>query len=290
MRIAIKIVPDEGRHLIPPLCVIVYLLTGCLEVDTMEAPCTPKPGERQICYLDFTPEVDGNLDDGAWDVAHWEQVNYKMSKDRFRPDDNNDASFKFACVADKNNLYFGFKVRDDKLSAVFTESVDGGEPRECEYYKDDSLEIVMDQDTEVQPQYGGNDFQIVFKPQSIGEDGSFLSTKLKVGGCAEDNAIKGAKTDSQGQCKRVSGGWFAEIEVPLKIENDTKGWRIDPADGRIIHFQTGYNDNDGIDGRDHKLTWGKSDRYEDDSFRNPALLDELELCRLPGSQIDADSE
>ena len=286
MKIALK----KSRYLPYSLCMMVFLLIGCMQVNDMKSPCKPKDGEHQICYFPLRPAVDGNLDETAWRLAHWEQVDFEMSKDRYRPDDNDDASFRFACVADNDNLYFGFEVIDDKLSKVRSEGLDGGELEDNQYYQDDSLEIVMDQDTEALAKYDGNDFQIIFKPESIGEDDFLSAVRLKVGGQAEDLAMKGRDTGSSGYSRRETHGWIAELAVPLDNVKGTKGWHVDLKDGRTIRFQTGYNDNDGTDGRDHKITWGKSDRNEDDSFRNPALLDELELCQLPDSLIDAGIE
>jgi len=75
-------------------------------------------GEQGVvynCAFTFTVTLDGDFAD--WPDVPWQQVTHDMGwsnrPDAKKPNNDNDASYEFACVADENNLYVAIKTWDD---------------------------------------------------------------------------------------------------------------------------------------------------------------------------------
>lgn len=130
---------------------------SCLDAAPFVEPCQPVSGRRQVCRYNLSPTVDGILESDVWgsEHVHWEQVHSNMGSEP--ADDDMDASYRFACVADSENLYFAFDVTDDVFKIY---------KKECMSHKGDSLEIYIDQDTQNPDQYNGNDAQIIIRANS----------------------------------------------------------------------------------------------------------------------------
>ncbi len=264
-------------------------LSTCIAVDPMIPPCEPVPYEKQVCYYNesFEINLDGNIDETAWeDYAHWEHVDYSMGT-VIHPDNDADASYDFACVADSQNMYFAFRVRDDSWKIGRTET------DQCNFYLDDSIEIEIDQDASGKATFDGNDTQMVLKAASEND------LRLVVGGCPD--SLGGDFIVNGGDIQDVKGvlqldfddeqlyrGFFVEVSIPLNAlkrqdpSNVQELWKIEPYEGNQIGFQTGFNDRDDLDtmNRDHKLIWGKKDRVDDFSWKDPKYLGKIEFCHV----------
>jgi hypothetical protein len=228
------------------------------------------PGKQQICPFPFAPTLDGDLGDTEWDEKNlWQAVDHTMGSKPATSDA--DASFEFACVADSENMYFAFRIRDNVINTKGW--------TECDAYENDSIEIFVDQyHHPPDNKYNGDDSQIV-----IGADNRCVpgSGAAQIGGC-EENMIFGAETKTRACSQETDKGWQAEVAVPLQLSvpggPSEMGWKIEPKHELIVGFQTGYNDRDNNPIRDHKLIWGISDRNTDppdQSYQDPSRLEEL---------------
>jgi hypothetical protein len=244
--------------------------TACNHLEEMPPPYSSIPGKRQICPFPLTVELDGSLEDDAWQEAKlWQSVEHTMGPEETIAASDDDASFEFACVANMEYMYFAFRIRDDVINA------DGWSA--CDAYNSDSIELFVDQRYRYSREYDGDDSQII-----IGPDNSGLpdSGERQIGGCIL-NAIPGAKTNTQVRTQRTEGGWQAEVAVPLRLSvslgTGEMGWEIVPEHEHVIGFQTGYNDKDTGPDRNHRLVWGLDDRSTDHSYRDAGLLEELQF-------------
>ena len=268
-------------------------LTTCTSVDSMMPPCTPVHYQRQICYFNesFDITLDGNFDEPAWTFASasWEQVDFTKGKGTL-PENDADASFEFACVADSNNMYFAFNVTDNVWKTEHNLN------ERCIFYFDDSLEITIDQDSGSTKEYDGDDAQITVK--ALSED----DLQLVAGGCSDSaDILRGGELEELEGALKLNldetskyCGFSVELSVPLKTTVGDRGWDIVPYDGNTIGFQAGFNDRDNDDAqkRDHKLIWGKKDQKNDLTWTTPAYLETLEFCHVddnlvPGAGADS---
>lgn len=305
------------RRLYCHLCIGALILhqTACDRVKRMEEPeCYAPavscdggdvPGERLVCLfgLDASPIVDGNLSDGAWKNAKWQQVDYtKVPEGESEPDGGNaDASFKIACVADMHNLYFGFEINDDVINPGGTDDHTGSGTHDV-----DSLEIYLDQcrgkhtllvDSEPLDAYNGDDIQLIIEAENveIGTDdrqqligpGQPRGDGITVGDIIDELDLRAA-SNASGQLldnESYMPGWHGEIRIPACLGDGCK-LNIVPAEGRVIGFQIGYNDSDsGNSLRDNKLLWGKDDRKTDvveadSSYLYPSRFGDLVFCKI----------
>ena len=245
--------------------------TGEGEVDAGEMTCfmTEPCGdtidfERHVCPFPLTPAVDGNLDDPVWQAAYWGSMDYTAGPSA--PDSDADGSYEFACVADYDNIYFAFRVRDD---VIYTGDVTG-----CDVWGDDSIEFYIDGCYERANRYDGDDAQITIGAENIGVTDQ---AAIVIGGCA--GPFNGADTGAIVHAVEAEGGWMGEIAIPMRPEGD-QGWNLEPVHGQVIGFNTHYNDDDEGGDRDHKLIWSMKDRYDDASWQDPQMFGELQFCRV----------
>ena len=227
------------------------------------------PNERQICPFPLTPTLDGDTNDTVWASANWETVTSSMAF--LAADSDADASFDFACVADTENIYLAFRVRDDAIVS--------GENTECEIYMDDSIEFYIDGCYGRQSQYDGDDAQITIGAENIGVTDP--AAAILNGGCGNPGTpLMGADTGSLVLTAATADGWAGEIAIPL---SPPSGWSLEPVDGQIIGFNAHYNDDDDQGDRDHKLIWGLKDRAVDLSWSDTHMFEQLQFCAVPGT-------
>jgi hypothetical protein len=188
------------------------------------------------------------------------------------PDSDDDASFEFACVADYDNIYIAFRVKDDVIISGDVES-------ECDLYQDDSIEFYLDNCYERASVYDGDDAQITIGADSIGQTDQSAFT---LGGC--NAPLKGADTGTTVLSTRTADGWAGEISIPLRIEGEN-GWNLQPLAGQVVGFDAHYNDDDGDGERDSKLIWSAEDVYDDASWSDPTEFAELQFCEVGGGPV-----
>jgi len=170
----------------------------------------------------------------------------------FPADNDNDASVEFACTANSDFLYFGAKVRDDKVVA------DVGV-----WWQNDAIEVYIDGGNEKAIAYDENDIQL----------GMVVDGK-QTGGVNTAPAVQIADLEAAGfkfATSKTNNGWYLEAKIPLKP------FGISVTEGKIIGFNVHYNDDDdGGDTREHKLNWSKNDN-NDNSYVNPQKFAELQF-------------
>ena len=178
------------------------------------------------CAFPNTVELDGKVEELAWQYAAWHFVDNKTGTAP-APSENN-ASYAFAVVADDKWLYVAFKIKDDKIQSG--ENVGG------DVWQDDSVEVYIDPNygqTQTYETVDGNwDSQITIGADNIGG----VIDKPLLGGGGD-----GPGTGTKAAVVKVTGGWNVEAAVPLKAQGK---WDIKPKDGMVIGFNTHFNDDD----------------------------------------------
>jgi hypothetical protein len=230
-------------------------------------------GEVINCAFSNTIDLDGKLNDFAWQFAPWQVIG---AKDATVPANNDkDASVKFATAADDKFLYLAAEITDEKIQ----KEGDTG----CNVWKDDSIEIYIDGENDKANSYDKNDAQITVGADVIGVKPKVDVLKGLLGGCV--GITQGPNTETIATAQETKEGWNVEIAIPLK--ND--GWNINPKNGLRIGFNVQYNDDDDGADRDHKLIWCVREVQQGEgSWQNPSLFAELEFVEaiLPVSHID----
>ena len=216
-----------------------------------------KFGEVYQCAFPNTVELDGKLNDFAWQYAPWHTIE---NDDGTAPAPNaKDATIAFAAVADNQWLYVALKVTDDKI-------VTGEEPG-ASAWKDDSVEIYIDANHGETATFEKDDAQITIPANNINLKNI---EKPELGGTGD-----GATTGTQVAVVETDDGWIVESAIPLK--NDK--WNIKLANGTIIGFNIHLNDDDDGGDRDHKLIWSLKD-VDDQSWQNTTRFANLEFVNV----------
>ncbi len=193
----------------------------------MTEPCGGSiPSERIECPYPLTPTMDGNLEDDAWQSASWEFMAHDAGNVNTAPDNDDDASMEFGCVADADYIYIAYRIHDD---VIINNELSG-----CEVWDDDSVEFYIDACYERTAKYNGDDAQIAVGAENIGVTDQ---SEIVLGGC-NGAPFQGPQTGSISYSVEMEGGWMGEIAIPLHPEG---GWNIAPQDGQIIGFNTHYN-------------------------------------------------
>ena len=216
-------------------------------------------------------ELDGNFNELFWTVIPWDTITCEMGWGEI-PENDEDLSFEFACVADEEFLYVGVKIYDDVR--VVDEDVDDN------VYHDDCVEIYIDGGNEKTQEYDLNDTQIMIGRDNVGYN--HLPDKPKLSGSSwrGGDYIKGADTGTKAFLVDTNYGWIAEIAVPFDI------FDIKVVDGTVIGFNIQVGDDDDNGDRDHKLGWSAAERVGDElSYINPSIFGELKFVTadLPDS-------
>lgn len=205
-------------------------------------------------------KIDGDLADWPKNVS-WHQVTHDMGWNN--PTNDEDGSFKFACVADKDYLYVAVKITDDK--ECINESIGR------DVYDDDSVELYIDGDNSKATVYEPDVCQITIGRYNTGVN----PEKPKLNAWTGENG-QGIPADQTGTMVAVAddpqSGYAMEIAVPLKV------FGIELANGTVIGFNIQLNDDDDGGSYDHKLSWSKKEREGSEaSWTNPSVFGELEF-------------
>jgi len=227
-------------------------------------PAEVDPGEFGILYncgFPVTVKLDGSFSEWPGNVP-WHKVKHTMGWTT--PEDDEDGSFEFACVADEKFLYVAIKIWDDEKRV--DESVGDS------VYLDDSIELYVDGDNSKAAEYEPDVSQITIGRYNIGEDPEAPMLNAWTG-----NNGKGKPASQTGTMVAVvdtNYGYAMEVAVPLESFN------IELDDGTVIGFNVQLNDDDDGGDRDHKLSWSEKEREDGETaYFNPSVFGELVFLR-----------
>jgi len=262
-------------------------------------------GELYYCpRIDLVPaeedgplfvELDGFLDEVAWERAAWHGWTYNLDNPRGGGgiDADLDFNLEWAALVDDDNgyLYVAWRVKDDALK-IDEEII------QCDVWKDDSVELYIDALNDgpdctagTNQCYREDDAQITVGANNIIDPSTEFTDpeELIFGGLAGGNLC-----DFSGPHPEVCSGvvialteddnpigWQAEIAIPIETlgnnEDYTPTWEIFPEHGTVIGWNIHANDDDGLENgtdRDSKLIWSKLEAQES-SWRNPGVYGKL---------------
>ncbi len=149
---------------------------------------------------EFEMSIDGHLTELAWHSAPVAN-DFRINEDRVRTSN----ATEVRVLADKNNLYFGFRMFDSRpelIKAIKTLR-DGG------LGTDDAISVIIDT-------YRDHNTAATYSINAIGTQNDQLS-----GGSADKIQWKG---DWKGFARKTKYGWSAEMAIPfdnLKFNNDS---------------------------------------------------------------------
>ena len=229
------------------LSIGIILFTGCVSSGSKTKP----EAQNYKCHFPRTAEVDGTFDEPAWEGVVWASDFHFVGLPADGPED---VFYEFAVVADMENLYVAFKIKDDVIQSGLYEWPD--------YYNEDSIEFFIDAGYERRTSYDKNDAQVTIASTNIGK--GLLSTKLDEGGMIDTSegnlAVSGKgiykELGVSAACVAVEGGWLVETKMPLK----NKRFELVPEDGLVIGWGVQYNDNDSGSSRQHQVVWQERDK------------------------------
>jgi uncharacterized repeat protein (TIGR02543 family) len=187
------------------------------------------------------PEVDGHVDEQAWNAVMGTVVDRSIHNQEIVDDSDN--RIRFGLLWDDNYLYVGAAVDDAHVFAA-------------DPYRNDSLEVYVDMrnDKEKGPNlgYGDDDSQFLVSP---GADA--VTSWRKHDGVIAKSVI----TDT---------GYTVEMAIPWNT------FGITPAEQIKIGFDIGLNDDDTGGGRTGVLMWsGTMDNWQDPANFGEAVLSGL---------------
>lgn len=243
------------RSLFLTLAVFFALLLGALAF-------ADESGVVYDAAYPFTVTLDGDL--GDWPAVPWHKITHDMGWAPL-PDDDNDGSYEFACVADGDNLYIGIKTWDDAKCV----DEDVGDS----VYQDDSMELYIEADNSKPGEYEADCCQITVGRYNVG--GNPNDTKLNCwrGGNGQGQAA--CETGTKAAVVDTNYGYAMEIAIPFAF------FGISPADGTMVGFNIQLNDDDDNGGRDHKLSWSAKEREGDESaWSDPSVFGTVELVSI----------
>jgi len=240
-----------------------WLVSTTAANEVIDDAATISGGEFGLLYRcgfnsQNTVELDGDLSDLAWGAAPWHFVDHKTGTGPAPNDEN--ASLRFAAVADDEWLYVAIDVNDDVIQ--------NQEDSANDVWKDDSVEIYID------PNDGGTD--------AYENDEGAWDTQISIGaenfggrasGPILGGSGDGANTGTHAAVVETATGYIVEAAIPL--ESDGK-WDLTLEDGLIIGFNIHMNDDDDGGERDNKLIWSAND-LDDQSWQNPSRFADLEF-------------
>jgi LPXTG-motif cell wall-anchored protein len=204
-------------------------------------PETPVILQSEAIY--GTPAIDGEID------AVWNKANIIVT-DKFMGAAGAYANIK--TMWDERNLYALYEVHDATLSNL---SENLNEP-----YKQDSIELFIDELNSKQSQYGQFDQQYRVNYENLLTGGSSTSF---------ENVVSATKL--------TSTGYIVEISVPFR--------GIKPVNGQIIGFDSQVNDDAGSGARDHIAKWCDP---TNNSWQSAERWGELKLVDKPQTTVPVD--
>jgi len=254
----------EGRYRVKSL-ILALTMSFALFLGASAFSIGVDPGEFGVLYncgYPVTVVLDGDFADWPANVP-WHKVTHDMGWNT--PEDDDDGSYEFACVADNRYLYVAIKIWDDKEVT--------GETAGHDVYKDDCVELYIDGDNSKAGNYDGNDSQIMIGRDNLGGDPKkpSLGGANPAWGAHVANAKPGPDSGAETAVVNTKYGWAMEVAVPL-AEFD-----IRLADGTVIGFNVQLNDDDDGGDRDHKQSWSKAelDSGVEGAYRDTSVWGEL---------------
>jgi hypothetical protein len=183
----------------------------------------------------LTVKLDGNLNDWPAEIP-WQTVTHDRGING--PTNDADASFQVASVADLENLFLAFKIRDDE------KVMNPDEARDT--LNEDALELFLG--NLVPAAADGAQRGIPLRRHHVwrvGQDGKVSGSGRQY--VTLNNGLKAWIIDG-------SNGWMVELSVPLSSLG------VKPEDQAAFSFNARlYDDDDGGE-RDHTLVWSRAER------------------------------
>lgn len=203
-----------------------------------------------------TPLIDGLGDDNCWKLAKWADINYLWLGNRAEA---KDFSGRYKIVWSKERLYFLIEIVDDVLSDTHPDPL-------VDYYKDDTLEIFLDEDN------SGGDHKYNYNA---------IAYHIAMDYNAVDLNKSGAPTlyNDHLNMKRTKNADTYTWEIELKVfsdkydETSASNQPETLTSGKVLGFGIAYCDNDGgedresfigsfdIPGSDKNLAWQNADVF-----------------------------
>jgi hypothetical protein len=236
------------KHIIASVTIFSLLMSFAVIAAAQEFG---EDGEIYAAPFDFTPTIDGKLDD-------WQKANIPFQKvphDRgsLAAKDDNDASFTFALAADDEWLYFVVEVLDEVVQSINPDS-----------WTNDSFELYFDGDDAASGAYDANDLQLRIGVDNLGKDDP--NTVIATGTSGID------QLGTKALVVETATGWVLEGGILL---NNPKLGEIIVEKDKVIGFNIQYNDDDdGGNTRDGKLIWAKEDA-NDNSWQDSSVFGDL---------------
>jgi hypothetical protein len=234
--------------------VVVFVSIFCLAMSFAGITAAQEFGEDGEIYaapFDFTPTIDGKLDD--WQKAGIPFQKVPHDRGTLAAKDDDDASFEFALAADDEWLYFVVEALDETVQSINPDS-----------WKNDSFELYFDGDDAALGPYDANDLQLRIGVDNIGKDDPAAVTTTGTGG-REQLATRALVVET-------AKGWI--LEGGILLDNPKLG-TIVAEENNVIGFNIQYNDDDdGGNTRDGKLIWAKKDT-NDNSWQDSSMFGDL---------------
>ena len=196
-----------------PAEIAVTVLGDSLNDKTGDSTTTQAPAEGSeiVIYVRETTkriEIDGNLDDEAWEQAlpYHEYFYQQEPLDRAPSTQKTEVRV----LQDENNIYFGVQCYETDPSKIFATV----KRRDGNFLSDDALEILLDtfQDKRNSYAFGTNPFGAKVDA-IISDEGNHINKSW--------DCIWRCKTKINGE------GWSAEMAIPFKSIKYSKGERVD---------------------------------------------------------------
>lgn len=243
---------------------ILVISIAMLAIQSIESAFADELGVIYDAVFPFTIKLDGKFND--WPSVKWHKVTHDFSFPAMYiiADNDNDASFEFACVADTNNLYVAIKIWDD-VKCVDKNIGDN-------VFLDDSVEIYIDGDNSKSSEYEADVCQITIGRYNV--NGALNNPKLNNFRGLNDKGAAAGTTGTKASVVDTDYGWAVEAAIPLAF------FKIPPKDGTVIGFNVHLNDADDNGVREHKLSWSKVEvelKREESSYYNPSVFGELKF-------------
>ena len=210
-----------------------------------------EPGVNYNCSFPVEGvTIDALAEEAFWELAPWEVVTHDMSNSNNPGDNDEDASYEFACAADDKFLYFFVKIKDDIPQL------------NDEIWQGDGVEIYIDGGhEEVKGGHDDNDGRVV-----IGRNGTKTFWLAAERIATIDYVV--VETDT---------GWAFEVAIPVEA------FDIKVEDGAVIGLTVQLNDNDVGGDRAHKLSHSKKELDEsiDGSYQEAWYFADLTFVNQP---------
>jgi len=258
----------------------VFLITCTVTLSSLTA--FTQSGNEFVYVPGIAPiTMDGNLDD--WKnitTEKYEISNWVKDVDMVPPDSKTDLSADFMCFADKNYIYIGIEVTDEKVIFGTTDFGSG--------WNDDAVVICFDGDrNDIQkPYFDENDGNIRIVPDPSGKtylEGAvpcLFFTEIPYFWDAAGVIAKYALTGT---------GYNVEVAIPFSV----LGWDSFYP-GRKMGLNIHIDDDDDGDLIDSCLSWTvdfentnvwKTEKYNEISFSKEVVVDGMTTTQADDSSV-----